>query len=93
MGKYLIENNIGEESPYEINISLFDAMSKTFSGESQLAVERFICIHTIMMSLEGVPAFYFHSLVGTKNDIQQFKASKINRSLNRYKYNKKSYLP
>ena len=83
------KNNIGEESPYEINISLFDAMSKTFSGESQLAVERFICIHTIMMSLEGVPAFYFHSLVGTKNDIQQFKASKINRSLNRHKYSQK----
>ena len=82
-------NNLGKESPYEINISLFDAMSKTFSGENQLAVERFICIHTIMMSLEGVPAFYFHSLVGTKNDIQQFKDSKMKRSLNRHKYSQK----
>ena len=81
-------NNQGQESPYEINISLFDAMSKTFSGEDKLVIERFICIHTVMMSLEGVPAFYFHSLIGTRNDTKRFEESKINRSLNRYKYNK-----
>ena len=81
-------NNEGLESPYEINISLFDAMSKTFSNEDKLVIERFVCIHTIMMSLEGVPAFYFHSLIGTKNDIEKFKKSQINRSLNRYKYNR-----
>ena len=81
-------NNQGQESPYEINISLLDAMSKTFSNEDKLVIERFICIHTIMMSLEGVPAFYFHSLIGTKNDTEKFKESQINRSLNRYKYDK-----
>ena len=47
----------GSESPYEINISLFDAMKGTVKGEDEWQVQRFICSQTIMMSLEGIPAF------------------------------------
>ena len=50
--------NSDVDEPYEINISLFDAMRETFSKEKKLFMERYICIHTIMMSLEGVPALY-----------------------------------
>ena len=50
-------------------------------------MERYICIHTIMMSLEGVPAFYVHSLFGTQNDYALYESTGINRSLNRSKIN------
>ena len=91
----LMENNGGKityrttnsdvDEPYEINISLFDAMRETFSKEKKLFLERYICIHTIMMSLEGVPAFYIHSLFGTENDYDLYKETGYNRSLNRSK--------
>ena len=82
--------NTDVDEPYEINISLFDAMKETFSKEKKLFIERYICIHTIMMSLEGVPAFYIHSLFGTENDYALYQKTGHNRSLNRGKidYNK-----
>ena len=78
-------NNTDTPEPYEINITLFDAMKESFNKEVNLYVERFICIHAIMLSLEGVPAFYIHSLFGTRNDYALYKQTNQNRSLNRGK--------
>ena len=78
-------NNTDTPEPYEINITLFDAMRESFNKEVNLYVERFICIHAIMLSLEGVPAFYIHSLFGTRNDYALYKQTNQNRSLNRGK--------
>ena len=78
-------NNTDTPEPYEINITLFDAMKESFNKEVNLYVERFICIHAIMLSLEGVPAFYIHSLFGTQNDYALYKQTNQNRSLNRGK--------
>ncbi len=75
--------NTNVDKPYEINISLFDAMKETFSKENNLVIDRFVCIHTIMMSLEGVPAFYIHSLFGTESDYNLYKKTNHKRSLNR----------
>ena len=36
-----------------------------------------------MLSLEGVPAFYIHSLFGTKNDYGLYRKTNHNRALNR----------
>ena len=38
-----------------------------------------------MLSLEGVPAFYIHSLFGSHNDYDLYNSTKQNRSLNRGK--------
>ena len=78
-------NNTDTPEPYEINITLFDAMKESFNKEASLCVERFICIHAIMLSLEGVPAFYIHSLFGTRNDYALYEQNNQNRSLNRGK--------
>ena len=78
-------NNTDTPEPYEINITLFDAMRESFSKEGNLSLDRFICIHTIMLSLEGVPAFYVHSLFGTKNNYSLYRDTNQNRSLNRGK--------
>jgi len=77
----------GSESPYEINISLFDAMKGTVKGEDKWQVQRFICSQTLMMSLEGIPAFYIHSLLATPNDYDRLERRGINRAINRHQWN------
>jgi sucrose phosphorylase len=76
----------GSESPYELNISLFDALKGTIQGEDQWQIQRFICSQTIMMSLEGIPAFYIHSLLGTHNDNEKLQKTGRNRSINRHQW-------
>ncbi|MDB9529523.1 sugar phosphorylase [Oscillatoria sp. CS-180] len=77
----------GTESPYEINISLFDAMQGTVEGKDEWQIERFLCSQTIMMSLEGIPAFYIHSLLATRNNHAGVAETGHNRTINRYKWN------
>ena len=77
----------GSESPYEINIALFDAMKGTVKGEDQWQIQRFLCSQTIMLSLEGIPAFYIHSLLGTLNDQEKVELTGHNRSINRHQWN------
>ena len=70
--------------PYEMNISLYDALKGTVHGEDQWNFERFVCAHAIMLALEGVPAFYIHSLLGTGNDYHRLEHTSHNRSINRH---------
>ncbi len=76
----------GQSKPYEINITYFDAMQGTLSGPDQWQVQRFICAHAVMMSLEGVPAIYIHSLLATHNYHDGVIHSNQNRAINRYKW-------
>ena len=76
----------GSESPYELNISLFDAMKGTVDGEDEWQIERFLCSQTIMMSLEGIPAFYIHSLLATRNYEAGVEKTGHNRTINRYRW-------
>ncbi len=73
-----------EVRPYEINITLFDALSGSFAGKDEWQMARFICAHAIMLSLEGIPAFYIHSLLATANDYDKMEATASNRSINRH---------
>lgn len=76
----------GGSKPYELNITYFDAMKATLAGEDKFQFERFICSQTIMMALEGIPAFYIHSLLGTPNDQQGYEKTGHNRALNRKRW-------
>jgi len=78
----------GEQKPYEMNISLYDAMQGTIDGKDEWNFERFICAHTIMFALEGVPGLYIHSLLGTQNDYQKLANTHHNRSINRHRWDK-----
>jgi sucrose phosphorylase len=73
----------GTETVYELNIALLDAMKGTFKGIDHMQIERFIACHAIMLSLEGIPAFYIHSVLGTTNDYELMKKNSQNRSINR----------
>ncbi len=77
----------GEAKPYEINISLFDALKGTLANPDDGKQEaRFICVHAIMLAVEGVPAFYIHSLLATENDYEKFSHTNNNRALNRHNW-------
>lgn len=78
-------NPDGSESPYEINIALFSAFRETAhsNGPDQWQVDRFICSQNIMMTLQGIPAFYIHSLVATPNDREGVEKTGRTRSINR----------
>jgi sucrose phosphorylase len=76
----------GRESVYELNSSYFSAMARTFEGEDDDQIARFVCSQTIVMSLEGIPAFYIHSLLATSNDLEGLERRQMNRAINRHRW-------
>ncbi|MAG75259.1 MAG: alpha-amylase [Colwelliaceae bacterium] len=80
----------GEQKAYEMNISLFDALQGTVNGPDKWGMQRFICAHTIMLALEGIPGIYIHSLLGTRNDYEKLKNTHHNRSINRHRWDYES---
>ncbi|WP_341936304.1 alpha-amylase family glycosyl hydrolase [Marinimicrobium sp. C2-29] len=76
-------DNEGNSKPYEANISLFDAFKGTYKGTDRWQEARLLCSQIIMMSLEGIAAFYIHALFATPNDLDKLEATQHNRSINR----------
>jgi glycosidase len=77
------KNADGTESPYELNITYFDAVG---TGDPAQQMARFLCSQTIMMALQGVPAVYFQSLVAAPNDQAGVHRTGTARSINRHKW-------
>lgn len=82
-------NSDGTQSPYELNITYFDAITAPSVTEAQpeIAVRRFIVSQAIMLAMIGVPGIYFHSLFGSRNDHDGVKVTGRARSINREKLN------
>lgn len=76
----------GKNEPYEINVSLYDALQGTDKGVDEWQNARFVCAHAIMFALEGIPGVYIHSFIATPNDYQRLEATKHNRNINRHKW-------
>ncbi|MDO6569130.1 sugar phosphorylase [Alteromonas sp. 1_MG-2023] len=76
----------GQQKPYEINITLFDALQGTTKGPDRWQIDRFICAHAIMLGMEGIPGIYIHSLLGTSNDYEKVANTGQNRSINRRRW-------
>lgn len=80
-------NSDGTESPYELNITYFDALGGGGKDRPGAKRDRFLCSQTIALALRGIPAVYFNSLVAAPNDRQGFEHTGRARSLNRGKWN------
>ena len=74
----------GGQAPYEINTTYFEATKRTMAGHDDLHIPRFLCSQTIVMSLEGIPAFYIHSMLATPNDHEAVERRGMNRAINRH---------
>lgn len=76
----------GGEAPYEINTTFYEATGQTFDGKDEYHFDRFVCSQSIVMSLEGIPAFYIHSMLATPNDHEQVEHRGMNRAINRHRW-------
>lgn len=74
----------GVNKPYEINITLFDALSGATTGKDGWQIPQFICTHAIMLALEGIPILYTHSFWGTEKDNDKVEATQYFHSINRH---------
>ncbi len=85
------QNPDGSQSPYELNINYFDALSDPAGGEPlEMQVARFMAAQAILLSLRGVPGIYFHSLFGSRGWPEGVQATRRNRTINRQKLERAS---
>lgn len=75
-------NTDGTKSPYELNVNFYSLLSNDNEAES---IRRFLLSQAVMLVMPGVPAIYFHSIVGSVNDSAGVKETGRNRSINREK--------
>lgn len=86
-GARITTRQLGDKHvPYEINVTYYDALKGTKDGIDKFQVERFLQSQTIMLSLQGVPAFYFLNLFGIPNYDEGVEETGINRTINRRKF-------
>jgi sucrose phosphorylase len=79
------KNADGTLSPYELNITYFDAFSDN-NGSRSLQEKRYLCSQIIALSLKGVPGIYFHNLTATRNNLQGVSVTGRYRTINRKKW-------
>ncbi len=73
----------GGESPYELNITFFDALLAPGDDPADpTSIDRYITAQAVALSLAGIPAVYVHNLFGTRNDREGFARTGRARSLN-----------
>ncbi len=65
-------------APYEINIAPFSA----FGGRAE-NLPAYLAAHALLMSFQGAPAIYIHSLLATLNDLGLVGETGRTRSINR----------
>ncbi|TYV00165.1 sugar phosphorylase [Listeria monocytogenes] len=83
------DNADGTQSVYELNINYGEALQNPGEDTTEeLVTKKIIAAHSILLTLQGVPAIYYHSLLGSKNDLVGYEESGINRRINREKLEK-----
>ncbi|MCK1992791.1 sugar phosphorylase [Peribacillus muralis] len=79
------KNPDNTQSPYEVNVTYLDALNKR-ADDDDIRMKRFLSAHSILLSLQGVPAIYIQSILGSRNDYDGVAKTGMNRSINRQKY-------
>ncbi|MEO9476722.1 MAG: alpha-amylase family glycosyl hydrolase [Cyclobacteriaceae bacterium] len=74
----------GVDKPYEVNCNYFSLLKGKEQNE-QLGIKRMLLAHAVLLSLPGLPAIYFHSLLGSQNDLQGLERLGYPRAVNREK--------
>ncbi|WP_309396096.1 alpha-amylase family glycosyl hydrolase [Cerasicoccus maritimus] len=81
----------GSQSPYELNITYFSALSGRHDSDGTGAA-RFLCSQAVALAFKGVPAVYFHSLVATPNYHEGVEQTGAPRTINRRKYDEQELM-
>jgi sucrose phosphorylase len=75
-------NGNGTKTAYELNINYQDALSSPDEDDA-VRIAKFMLSQTILLSLQGLPGIYIHSLLGSRNDYYGRAVSGIARRINR----------
>ncbi|MBN2874439.1 MAG: sugar phosphorylase, partial [Spirochaetales bacterium] len=70
------------KAPYELNVSWADAVSAPEANDEERA-QALVASYAIACAMDGVPAFYFHSVVGSRSWQQGPDTLGYNRAINR----------
>jgi len=81
-------NSDGSDSPYELNISYFDAFRQVGGESDQFHIAAFLLSQIIALSFKGIPAVYIHSLVATPNDTMGVERTGMTRAVNRRQWDR-----
>jgi sucrose phosphorylase len=74
----------GSRAVYELNIGYLDALCTVEEAhDPAVLAAKALAAHSILFAFLGVPAVYFHSLVGSRPDLEGMVTSRINRRINR----------
>lgn len=77
-------NPDGSKTAYELNCNYMDLLTSPRESK-KFRAKRFMLSQAVMLSFNGVPGVYYHSLLGSENDAEAVKSSGINRRINRAK--------
>lgn len=72
------------EVPYELNVSYLSAIANPALPDEQRA-RTFLASQSILLAFRGIPALYYHSVVGSQNWEEGVQETGRNRSINRKK--------
>ncbi len=78
------DNGDGTKSPYELNCNYMDLISDPKTSR-EVRMQRFLLTQSVMLCMPGVPGIYYHSILGSSNDIDGAENSGIPRRINREK--------
>jgi glycosidase len=74
----------GTRTVYELNLSYLDALCSVDEvDDPAVLAAKTLAAHSILLTFLGVPAIYYHSLVGSPPDLEGMVTSRINRRINR----------
>jgi sucrose phosphorylase len=74
----------GSRTVYELNLSYLDALCTVDQAhDPDILSAKALAAHSILFAFLGIPAIYYHSLVGSPPDLEGMVSSRINRRINR----------
>lgn len=79
-------NADGTESPYELNITWYEAMGSPLNEPAELHRARFLCSQAVCFALRGIPSVYLGTLLAAPNDHAGVRTTGRARSINRHKW-------
>ena len=74
----------GSQAPYELNINYLDAIAGN-ETDPEVMVRKFLASQCVLLSVVGMPAIYYHSLLGSRNSYRDYEESGVKRRINREK--------
>jgi glycosidase len=82
-GQISYRGSAGSGTPYELNISYYDAINDPSNPDTETDVRRFMAASSIALVDKGIPGIYIHCLLGSRNYTEGVEKTGQKRMINR----------